>query len=163
MTRRDQRSRPLAKRDAGQTLQELEGSDWGEPPYDSRVVTECHRPRRVPLEAFTIEELRLMIGQNISTEYLVSLALDLLEFNPLAEGDFYPGDLLVSVATIPPAFWREHDDLHARATELARRTLEHIRLRGAMVKLHRDRRMIDDLEHFLRETAPVGRLGSPRS
>lgn len=96
------------------TLDELEGEVWGESPYDSHLVTECHRLRRVPLIQFTIENLRIMIGQKISLRYLVPLALDRLEENPFAEGDFYAGDLLLSVLRVNSEFWKEHSDLFWR-------------------------------------------------
>jgi hypothetical protein len=76
------------------SLQELEQSDWGEPTYDSHLVTTVHRLRRVALREFSVEDLRIMIGQSIGLPYLVPLALQHLRKDPLAEGDFYPGDLL---------------------------------------------------------------------
>ena len=54
--------------DRSKTLQQLEGSDWGDPTYDSHLVTECHRLRRVPLREFTVEKLRIMIGQQIGLQ-----------------------------------------------------------------------------------------------
>ncbi len=53
------------------SLQELEHSDWGEPTYDSHLVTTIHRLRRVPLRQYTVEDLRIMIGQNIGLQYLI--------------------------------------------------------------------------------------------
>lgn len=47
--------------DRNKSLEQLEGQDWGEPTYDSHLVTECHRLRRVPLREFTTENLRIMI------------------------------------------------------------------------------------------------------
>lgn len=38
-----------------------------------------------------------MFGQRESASVLLPRALDVLERNPLAEGDYYPGDLLVAV------------------------------------------------------------------
>lgn len=38
-----------------------------------------------------------MIGQGFSLDVLLPRALTLLETDPLAEGDYYPGDLLVTV------------------------------------------------------------------
>jgi hypothetical protein len=35
--------------DRNKSLQQLEGEDWGEPTYDSHLVTGCHRLHRVPL------------------------------------------------------------------------------------------------------------------
>jgi hypothetical protein len=96
------------------TLEELDSEDWGEPDYPSYLVTTCHRLRRVPIKKFVIEDLRIMIGQQIGLKYLLPLALDRLEEDPFAEGDFYPGDLLKSVLEVSLAFWEQHPDLRQR-------------------------------------------------
>jgi hypothetical protein len=56
------------------TLTQLERDDWGPPPYDSFLVTECHRLRHVPMRDFTVENLRILIGQHISLAYTVGMA-----------------------------------------------------------------------------------------
>ena len=65
--------------DTTKTLEELEGNSWGEPDFASHVVVRCHELRRVPLGDLTPEDLRLLIGQDVGLEYLIPLALDLLE------------------------------------------------------------------------------------
>src|SRR5688572_9810299 len=105
------------------SLQELEQSDWGEPTYDSHLVTTVHRLRRVPLRQFSVEDLRIMIGQSIALPYLVPLALQHVRKNPLAEGDFYPGDLLKSMLTADSTFWRDHQEWRDEVREIATRTL----------------------------------------
>lgn len=77
-----------------QSIEELEGDDWGDATFDSHLVRECHRLRRVPLADLSAENLRILIGQQIGLRYLVPMALDLLRRDPFAAGDFYPGDLL---------------------------------------------------------------------
>ena len=43
------------------------------------------------------------------------LALDRVECDPQAEGDFYPGDLLnASMRRVPDSYWRAHEDQRAR-------------------------------------------------
>ena len=79
------------------TLEQIENDDWGEPEFDSHLVKTCHRLRRKPLEEFTTEDFRIMIGQNISLEHLVPRAIEKLREEPLAEGDYYGGDLLSAV------------------------------------------------------------------
>jgi hypothetical protein len=71
----------------GPTLEELEGVRWGEPEFESHLVVTCHRLRKKPVDAFAVEDLRIMIGQSIGLPHLL----------PLAEGDHYPGDLLSAV------------------------------------------------------------------
>lgn len=100
------------------TLEQLEGEDWGEPDYDSHLVTETYRLRRKPLAEFTAEDLRVMIGQQIGLPHLVPLALDLLERDPFVSGDLFAGDLLRNVRRVPDPYWAEHPDQAARLARL---------------------------------------------
>ncbi len=110
--------------DRRKSLQELEGQTWEEPAWESSLVTTCSRLRRKPLNDFTIEDLRIMIGQEIGLPFLVPIALEHLEKNPLVEGDFYPGDLLVNVLRIPASFWKEHPDLRPSINHIIKRVLQ---------------------------------------
>src|SRR3954447_20486803 len=103
-----------ARTTAEQTLDELEGVEWGRPTYDSGLVTNAHRLRRVPLKQYRLEDLRLMIGQQVGVNHLVPRALDHLEAHPLASGDHYPGDVLAAVARLPDSFWSTHRHLIPR-------------------------------------------------
>lgn len=109
--------------DLSRSLQDLEGEDWGEPSYGSYVVTTCHSMRRKPLRDVTVEELRLVIGQGSSLDYLIPVALPILKDNPLAEGDFYEGDLLKNVLGVPASFWDEHPDWREEVDQIAQRAL----------------------------------------
>ena len=53
----------------------------------------------MPLKNLTVENLRLIIGQQISLSYLVPVSLDILQIAPLAQGDMYPDDLLINAGT----------------------------------------------------------------
>ena len=90
------------------TLEELDGERWGEPNFNSHVVTTCHAARRKPLRTLTPEELRLVIGQGIGLPWLVPLALNLLLEQPFRCVSLYPGDLLASVVRVPAPYWAEH-------------------------------------------------------
>jgi hypothetical protein len=103
------------------SLQELEHSDWGEAKYDSYLVTTIHRLRRIPLRQFSVEDLRIMIGQNIGLQYLIPLALERLREKPLAEGDFCPGDLLKMVLSADPKFWLDHPEWRKEVEEIVQR------------------------------------------
>src|SRR5438874_13777906 len=106
------------------SLQELEGSDWGEPKYDSYLVRTMHRLRRVPLREFNVEDLRIMIGQNIGLKYLIPLAFEKLGKNALAEGDYYAGDLLKAVLTVRPDVWQQHPEWRIEVQNIAQRAFE---------------------------------------
>lgn len=62
------------------------------------------------MKDFSIGDLRLMIGQNISLAILIPLAINELRKNVLAEGDYYPGDLLQSVLRSEEDYWQKNEE-----------------------------------------------------
>lgn len=105
------------------TLTQLENEDWGDPTYDSHLVTTCHKLRHKPLSDFSTEDLRIMIGQDISLEYLMPIALKLLKNKPLAKGDYFPGDLLCSVLRASSEYYDANPNHRSEAESLAKRAL----------------------------------------
>ena len=101
-----------------ETLEQIEKEFWGEPTYGSHLVTTCHKLRKKPLKDFTVEDLRIMIGQNISLDTLIPLALVRLKQNIMAEGDFYQGDLLKSVLGADKEYWKKNQILHRTLSKL---------------------------------------------
>ena len=89
------------------TLEELEDDYWREPEYDSHLIVTCHQLRKKKLEAFQVEDLRIMIGQNIGLKFLIPIAMEVLDKNILAQGDFYEGDLLKNVLTCDEEYWQK--------------------------------------------------------
>ena len=55
-----------------------------------------------------------MIGQSIGLEFLVPLALEILERNPLIDAEFYPGDLLSHTLGQDNDFWHRHTEWERR-------------------------------------------------
>ena len=97
------------------TIQDVDGDDWGEPPPEAgHLVRRCTQLRRKPLTDFTVEDLRIMLGQEMNVRILLPLAVDVLALDPLAEGDLYPGDLLWSVLRLPRSAWDGRPDLRDR-------------------------------------------------
>jgi hypothetical protein len=94
--------------DLEKTLEQIEGQVWPAPEYNSSLVLTCHALRKKPLKNFTVEDIRILIGQNMSLELLMPLAMEKLEEDFLAEGDCYPGDLLHSILTSDAEYWRQH-------------------------------------------------------
>ena len=114
----------MTELEKSKSLHELQKEDWGEPTFDSHLVHECHRLRRVPLKDYNVEDLRIMIGQNIGLNYLMPLAIEKLEQNPLAEGDYYAGDLLVNVLLVEARFWSQFPTLMSKASKIAEKAFE---------------------------------------
>jgi hypothetical protein len=73
-----------------------------------------------------VDDLRLIITQGLGLPYLVPLALDHLEENPLAEGSLYRGDLLMAVAGVDDDYWQGHPDQHVRAQTALRQALSRL-------------------------------------
>jgi hypothetical protein len=84
--------------DRSKSLQQFDGEDWGEPTFDSHLVSECHRLHRVPLRDFTVEDLRITIGQQIGLDYLIPLALERLS----AVSQKGPPEVEIGVGQNPP-------------------------------------------------------------
>lgn len=103
-----------------QSIEEIEGDAWGDPPPDAtRLIATVHELRRRPVDLLGTEDLRMLLAQRVGLAVVVPRALDRLEENPLAEGDFYPGDLLVAALRVPPAYWQSQPDEAARLRSIA--------------------------------------------
>jgi len=94
--------------------------------YKSSLVLRCESLYSKPINQFSPGDLRVMLGQNIALQHLVAPALDILEREPLVEGDYYPGDLLGTVLSRGNErpylnFWRENPELQARLTAIVGR------------------------------------------
>jgi hypothetical protein len=105
------------------TLESLEKKMWPSLDNDegSYLVKTCHSLRKKQLKDFSVEDLRIMIGQNIGLEFLIPLALDVLKDNILADGDLYEGDLLKSVLTSDKKYWEKSMEYWRTVKELFER------------------------------------------
>ncbi|MFF3616657.1 contact-dependent growth inhibition system immunity protein [Streptomyces sp. NPDC002580] len=103
--------------DRGRSLDELERDHWPPPPPDAtRLIATAHALRSRPVGTLTVEDLRLLIGQDIGLAVLLPLAVEVLRGNPLAEGHMYEGDLLRAVLTRTSAVWSAYPDLARQLT-----------------------------------------------
>jgi CDI immunity proteins len=107
--------------DRSRSLEEIEDDRWGDPPADAtRLVSTAYALRKRPVGALDAEGLRLLISQQVGLDTIVPLALDQVERNPLAEGDFYPGDLLDAlIRRVPDSYWQTHEDQRTRVRTVA--------------------------------------------
>ncbi len=125
------------------SLDELEDTDWSAPDYGSFLVQRCHALRSVPIGEMSIEDLRLLIGQNIGLKFLIPIAMEKLEANPYAQGDYYPSDLLYVIVRSCQSEWPEPEKYRQRLKAVCRRVLanaENIspRLNKTLLKMIRD-------------------------
>jgi len=120
----------VSQEQRSRTLEQLEGEVWGEPQFDSYVVTESHRLRRVPIRQLTVENLRLLVGQKLGLPWVLELALEILEVEPFAEGDLYEGDLLASVMELSRAELSACSELLERVRLVAESVARELRARS---------------------------------
>lgn len=100
------------------SLENLEKDEWKIFDSDSRLVRRTKELRKIPLDNFTVEDLRLMIGQGFSIDYLIPLAIEKLKEDILAEGDLYKGDLLLAVINSRQDYWDKLPDQKKELIEL---------------------------------------------
>jgi hypothetical protein len=84
------------------------------------MVARCHALRKVPLDKLAAGDCRVLIGQGIGTHYLVPIALTFVEADPLLEGDYYPGDLLLALCSVEAEYWTKHPELQTRLVRVAK-------------------------------------------
>jgi CDI immunity proteins len=107
------------------TLDDIEGSRWGDAPTGAtRLMFHAHELRRKPVATFDDEDMRLLIGQNISLKILVPLAIAQIEIDPLVEGDLCPGDLLSALFRADETFWSDNPALRNRLMSILSSTSE---------------------------------------
>lgn len=101
------------------TLDYLEKDEWKLlAQSDDRLIDRVMALRKVPLNKFSIEDLRLMIGQEIGLSHLIPLAVEKLKDDLFAEGDFYEGDLLQNVLRVTANFWQDYKNLWVTLNDL---------------------------------------------
>ena len=102
----------MLKIDTTKSLEELENDYWEErDTYETSLVETIYRIRKKSLDQLTPGDIRYFIGQNLGNDYIVSLALNLLEENPYVLGTYYEGDLLMGILHIEIEFWMDHKKL----------------------------------------------------
>ncbi|MFI9506326.1 contact-dependent growth inhibition system immunity protein [Nocardia sp. NPDC052566] len=88
------------------SLEQLEDNVWPAVPAEvSGLVWTVHELRRKPCGSLSIEDLRLLLRQGEGVGVLLPRASNQLQWNPLAEGDFFPGDLLVATLQLGREHW----------------------------------------------------------
>lgn len=108
------------------SLENLEKDKWPDEHSEYGLVNRVAALRKIRLNEFSIEDLRLMIGQNEGLGYLIPLAIEVLTNDILAEGDMYEGDLLQNVLRVNAGFWKENRDCWATLNDLISGNIESI-------------------------------------
>jgi hypothetical protein len=99
-------------------LELLPAQDFDLPDSPTSMMKMIHQTLRKPLEEYTNEDLRVLIGQEIALEYLVPIAINHLAENPFIKAGSYFGDLLSSVVRVNPSFWNAFPEYYWMILEI---------------------------------------------
>jgi len=117
------------------SLENLAKEDWRIFDSDSRLIQRTKELRKIPLDNFTAEDLRLMIGQGFSLDYLIPLAIEKLTVDILAEGDLYKGDLLLAVVNASQDYWDKSTEQKEELIELIKTNKDLIDEEGLEIEI----------------------------
>jgi hypothetical protein len=109
--------------DVTKSLEELEGVGLGVADFDSSLVRRCHDLWRLPIKDLSDDDLRFLIGQQTCLPILMPMAVAVLRRDPLAEGDLYPGALLLSAMRVDRSFWEANAALSAEVQSISEQAL----------------------------------------
>ncbi|MEQ1732881.1 MAG: contact-dependent growth inhibition system immunity protein [Bacteroidia bacterium] len=93
---------------------------------DSHLIRTCYYLSKKPIQDFTTEDLRIMIGQEIGLFFLMPIAIEILTKNVFAEGDLYEGDLLKSILDINTVFWNNNKNYWLQLNEIIKNNYQEI-------------------------------------
>jgi len=91
-------------------------------PFASGMSEDIAVARRLPIRELSANQLRLLIQNGEAVGYLLPLALDDLERDPLVEALLFRGDLLEAVLRAE-IHWLEHSELKTRVRVVVERAL----------------------------------------
>jgi hypothetical protein len=106
------------KTDCSKSIGELENNFRAAYAFETGLVEKVHTYRKIPIQDLSVEQLRLLIGQNEGLDYLIPKAIQLLNTDILIEGDMYEGDLLCAVLSRDPSYWETHQENRSRICSL---------------------------------------------
>jgi hypothetical protein len=127
------------------TLEQLENDIWPEPDVHTSLIDTCHRLRKVPIDDLSAGDIRMLLGQRIGVRHLVSVAIQLLDADPMLDATFFPGDLLTAVLRADVNYYRGFPKLQNQLVSIASRA------QRSIAELEELPRSLQDLVTILRE------------
>ena len=100
------------------SLNEIEGFQENLSGLDSGLIEKCMVARSKKLKDLSVDEIRVLLSQLIGLAYIVPLALNIVEQDPLISSGLYSGDLAVSLFNIDEEFWSNNPEWNNRLIEV---------------------------------------------
>jgi len=107
--------------DRTKTLVQLKREKFRDYSWDFHPFPARYYLRNVPLHQFTEADIMVLIQQSIGLDYLVVMAFERLEQEPLLKCRSAEGDLLSAVLCADALVWRRNPDCRARVASLWRK------------------------------------------
>lgn len=107
--------------DRKKTLVQLKREKFRDLSWDFHPFPSGYYLRNVPLEKLTDGDMWVLIRQAIGLDYVVDMALDRLEVNPLIKARRSEGDLLSAVLCADALVWKRNPEYRQRVTLLWRK------------------------------------------
>lgn len=122
------------------SIEQIENKYWRNVPINSSdLIKSIYAIRKKKIRELSVEDLRVMIGQNESLNILIPIAIDILSSNIFAEGDYYEGDLLKSVLTIEKSFWVQNPKIKKHLISLFANNKEALKeIKGPLLEAYQD-------------------------
>lgn len=100
--------------DENKSIGQLQSGDRNNAGSFSGIPTRCQPLMQVAVKDLSKEQIRFLLSQDIGTIFLLDKTLQILEGDILADGDFYPGDLLSALVNIDRSYWQSKPELAVR-------------------------------------------------
>ena len=104
--------------DRSKSLLQLKREKFRDFSWDFHPFPSGYGLRVLPLETLTEEHMWILIRQAIGLDYLVLMALEKLEVNPLLKSRRSEGDLLSAVLCADALVWKRNPQYRQRVTKL---------------------------------------------
>lgn len=111
-------SRHRVEFDRTKSLLQLKREKFRDFSWDFHPFPSGYSLRHLPLEILTEEHMWILIRQSIGLDYLIVLALEKLEDNPLLKSRRTEGDLLSAVLLADALVWKRNPHYRQQVTRL---------------------------------------------
>lgn len=97
--------------DDSRSLNELMKLEPSLPPYVTPMIERIEAACATPVRDLSVDQIRLLVGQQTGLEFIMPRALYELSKNPLVDASYYQGDLLNACLGVDSEFWMKHEGL----------------------------------------------------
>jgi hypothetical protein len=117
-------------KDLNKSISQIQGWIWNQaiPNIEDSSYEECnfYRLHKIPINKYKTEDIYFMIEQETCLDFLVPMALNILNDNILIKAEDYSGDLLIRILRLSPEFWSDNQKYYFKFINILRKNQESI-------------------------------------